>query len=148
MGCQRTARGLDISASVHILGGLYRLLKESGLDQEFVSSMRTRLEEMKADILRQLVAEDEEFRAMAGSSDTKDLVDVASTDIDKKLLSAIGAQELKKLRLIESALGRIDSGKYGICLKSGKPIPQERLEAIPYALYRVEYQNELERRNR
>lgn len=118
------------------------------MDQAFVEKMKSRLEEMKADILRQLVAEDEEFRSMAGSSDTKDLVDVASTDIDKKLLSALGAQELKKLRLIESALTRIESGKYGICLKSGLEIPTERLEAIPYALYRVEYQNELERRNR
>jgi RNA polymerase-binding transcription factor DksA len=118
------------------------------MDQKFVDTMKTRLEEMKAEILQQLVAEDEEFRSMAGSSDTKDLVDVASTDIDKKLLSALGAQELKKLRLIESALVRIENGKYGICLKSGKPIPEERLEAIPYALYRVEYQNEIERRNR
>lgn len=118
------------------------------MDKDFVEEMKTRLEEMKADILRQLVAEDEEFRSMAGSSDTKDLVDVASTDIDKKLLSALGAQELKKLRLIESALTRIENGKYGVCLKSGLEIPKERLEAIPYALYRVEYQNELERRNR
>lgn len=118
------------------------------MDQEFIEQMRDRLQEMKAEILQQLVAEDEEFRSMSGSSDTKDLVDVATTDIDKKLLSALGAQELKKLRLIESALARIDNGKYGICLKSGKPIPRERLEAIPYALYRIEYQNEIERRNR
>lgn len=118
------------------------------MDPAFVQRMKTRLEEMKGAILQQLVQEDEEFRAMAGSGDTKDLVDVASTDIDKKMLSALSAQELKKLRLIESALVRIENGKYGLCLKSGKPIPEERLEAIPYALYRIEYQNELERRNR
>ena len=64
------------------------------MDQEFVDRMKERLQEMKADILRQLVAEDEEFRSMAGSSDTKDLVDVATTDIDKKLLSALGALRL------------------------------------------------------
>jgi DnaK suppressor protein len=118
------------------------------MDQEFVAQMKKRLETMKTEILQQLVAEDEEFRAMAASSDTKDLVDVASNDIDKKTLSALGSQELKKLRLIESALARIDNGKYGICLKSGQPIPRERLDAVPYALYRVEYQNEIERRNR
>ncbi|MFA7566706.1 MAG: TraR/DksA family transcriptional regulator [Alkalispirochaeta sp.] len=118
------------------------------MDNEFQEKMKNRLEEMKANILRQLVADDEEFRAMAGSSDTKDLVDVASADVDKKILSALGAQELKKLRLIESALVRIESGKYGICLKSGLEIPRERLEAIPYALYRVEHQNELDRKNR
>ena len=118
------------------------------MEVAFVERMRVRLEEMKSEILSKLVAEDEEFREMAGSTDTKDLVDVASNDIDKKLLSSLGAQELNRLRLIESALVRIDNGKYGICLKSGKPIPEERLEAIPYALYRVEYQSEIERRNR
>lgn len=118
------------------------------MDQAFMMQMKQRLEAMKAEILNKLMAEDEEFRSMAESGDTKDVVDVASTDIDKKMLSALGAQELKQLRLIESALVRIDNGKYGICLKSGKPIPRERLEAIPYALYRVEYQNQIDRRNR
>ena len=118
------------------------------MDQAFVTQMKQRLEAMKAEILNQLMAEDEEFRSMSESGDTKDVVDVASTDIDKKMLSVLGAQELKQLRLIESALARIDNGKYGICLKSGKPIPQERLEAIPYALYRVEYQNQIDRRTR
>jgi RNA polymerase-binding transcription factor DksA len=55
---------------------------------------------------------------------------------------------MRRLRLIESALARVENGKYGICLKSGKPIPRERLEAIPYALYRIEEQNEMERKNR
>ena len=118
------------------------------MDNAFIQDMKERLEAMKAEILQQLVAEDEEFRSMAGSGDTKDLVDLATTDIDRKLISALGAQEVKKLRLIDAALTRIENGSYGVCLKSGKPIPKERLEAVPYALYRIEYQNEIERRNR
>ena len=34
---------------------------------------------------------------------------------------------------------RIDKGTYGICTISGKPIPKERLKAIPWASERVEY---------
>lgn len=118
------------------------------MDSAFVEKMKKRLEEMKAEILENLMQEDAEFREIVGTGDTKDLVDVASSDIDKKILSSLGGQEMKRLRLIEAALARIENGGYGICLKSGKPIPTERLEAIPYALYRVEYQNEIERRNR
>lgn len=118
------------------------------MDSAFIEKMKNRLEEMKAEILNNLMQEDEEFREIVGSSDTKDLVDVASSDVDKKILSSLGSQEMKRLRLIEAALARIENGGYGICLKSGKPIPEERLEAIPYALYRVEYQNEIERKNR
>ncbi|NBC28480.1 MAG: TraR/DksA family transcriptional regulator [Spirochaetes bacterium] len=118
------------------------------MDKKFVERMRKKLLAMKQDILRNLMAEDTDFRELVESDNSKDLVDIASSDIDKKTLDALGAQEMKRLRLIESALARIDSGRYGICLKSGKEIPKERLEAIPYALYCVEYQSEIERRNR
>ncbi|HKJ84575.1 MAG TPA: TraR/DksA family transcriptional regulator [Spirochaetia bacterium] len=118
------------------------------MDQDFVGRMKVKLLDMKAEILQKLVSEDEEFRDIVDKDDSKDLVDIASSDIDKTTLEALGSQEMRRLRLIEAALARIENGKYGICLKSGKPIPTERLEAIPYALYRIEYQNEVERRNR
>ena len=118
------------------------------MDQEFVDRMKRKLLDTKAEILEKLLSEDEEFRDIIEKDDSKDLVDIASTDIDKSTLEALGSQEIKRLRLIESALVRIENGKYGYCLKTGKPIPRERLEAIPYALYTIEYQNELERRNR
>jgi len=118
------------------------------MDQDFVERMKRKLLGMKAEILENLLSEDEEFRDIVAKDDSKDLVDIASSDIDKKTLEALGSQEMKRLRLIESALVRIETGRYGICLKSGKPIPKERLEAIPYALYRIEEQNALERRNR
>lgn len=118
------------------------------MDQDFIERMKVKLLDMKAEILKKLLAEDEEFRDIVDKDDSKDLVDIASSDIDKSTLEALGTQEIKRLRLIEAALARIENGKYGICLKSGKPIPRERLEAIPYALYRIEYQNEVERRNR
>ncbi|NBF39961.1 MAG: TraR/DksA family transcriptional regulator [Spirochaetes bacterium] len=118
------------------------------MDKEFVERMKQKLLTMKKEILDNLVAENEDFQNIIDTDDSKDLVDIASTDIDKRVLDALGAQEMKRLNLIDAALARIEAGKYGICLKSGKPIPTERLEAIPYALYRIEYQNELERRNR
>ena len=118
------------------------------MDKKFVEKMKQKLLDMKKEILENLASESEDFQNILETDDSKDLVDIASTDIDKRVLDALGAQEMKRLRLIESALARIEQGKYGICLKSGKPIPKERLEAIPYALYRVEYQSELERKNR
>jgi len=128
----------------------YRVLEgvKRRMDQEFIERMKQRLLEMKKEILENLAHENEEFRELVENDDSKDLVDVASSDIDKKMLSTVGDQEMKRLRLIESALARIESGAYGYCLKSGKPIPKERLEAIPYALYTVEEQAQMERRNR
>ncbi len=118
------------------------------MDDEFVQRMKQKLLQMKKEILENLAAESEEFNEIVSSEESKDIVDIASTDLDKRVLGELGDQEVRRLRLIESALSRIDNGVYGMCLKTGKPIPKERLEAIPYALYTVEYQNEVERRNR
>jgi superfamily I DNA/RNA helicase/RNA polymerase-binding transcription factor DksA len=48
------------------------------------------------------------------------------------------------LPLINSALKKIDAGSYGFCEKSGEAIAQKRLEALPYALYTVEMQAEID----
>lgn len=40
---------------------------------------------------------------------------------------------------IDEALDRVKAGVYGVCITSGKAIPKERLEAIPWAAERVEY---------
>jgi RNA polymerase-binding transcription factor len=39
----------------------------------------------------------------------------------------------QQLALVETALGRIDAGTFGNCLRCGKPIAPERLEALPWA---------------
>jgi DnaK suppressor protein len=46
--------------------------------------------------------------------------------------------DLVTLSQIQRALGRIEDGTYGVSELSGKPIPKERLEAVPYATTLVE----------
>ncbi|HOV37552.1 MAG TPA: TraR/DksA family transcriptional regulator [Spirochaetales bacterium] len=118
------------------------------MEKEFIEKMRIALEDLKREILNKLTAENSEFRALVEDIDPKDLVDLASDDIDRKTLEALGSQELKRLRLIDAALARIENGKYGICMKCNKKIPQERLQAIPYAILCVDCKNSDERRNR
>ena len=52
---------------------------------------------------------------------------------------ALSAQARAAVDAIDAALIRIEKGTYGVCSVSGLPIPQERLEAIPWASERVEY---------
>ena len=118
------------------------------MEKEFVEQMKESLMDMKREIIDSLAAASEEFKAIAGVLDPKDSIDMASDDIDRKMLESLGAKDLKRMRLIDSALARIEAGKYGVCLKCGKKIPKERLEAIPYALMCVECQSADERRNR
>jgi RNA polymerase-binding protein DksA len=118
------------------------------MEQEFVARMDKSLTDLKKEIISNLVASSEDFKEIVEGMDPKDLADIASDDIDRKMIEAIGSQELKRLKLIDSALTRIQQGKYGLCIKCGKRIPQDRLEAIPYALMCIECKTAEERRNR
>jgi DnaK suppressor protein len=46
---------------------------------------------------------------------------------------------------IDAALRRIEEGTYGTCVACGKPIGEERLEAIPYATLCIDDKRRLER---
>jgi len=116
--------------------------------QAFVEKMEQSLLALKAEIIENLIAGNKDFKEIVEGMDPKDFADIASDDIDRKMIEVIGFQELKQLRLIESALTRISQGKYGHCIKCEKRIPPDRLEAIPYALMCVECKSEEERRNR
>jgi RNA polymerase-binding transcription factor DksA len=52
---------------------------------------------------------------------------------------ALAAKAMEMIEEIDHALTKFDLGTYGICEVSGEPIPEERLEAIPWAREKVEY---------
>ena len=118
------------------------------VDSTFIEKMEVSLNKLKSQIVDKLIASNEDFREIVEGLDPKDVVDVASDDMDRKMIEILGAQDLKQLKLIESAITRIKQGKYGLCLKCNKRISADRLEAIPYALMCIECKTEEERRNR
>jgi DnaK suppressor protein len=116
--------------------------------KSFLDEMRKKLGELKREIFEHLAAEDEEFRQILHDEDHKDAGDIATDDIDKKLLETLGVQEQRRLSLIETALYQIENGRYGKCASCGNKIPEERLRAIPYALMCLDCKAREERRNR
>ncbi|MDP3180006.1 MAG: TraR/DksA family transcriptional regulator [Spirochaetaceae bacterium] len=118
------------------------------MDREMIEKMKDLLLAQKREILETLIATNADFRAIVEEMDPKDFADVASDDIDRKMIEALGSQEIKRLRAIDAALSRINQGRYGLCMKCNKKIPTERLTAIPYAVMCVDCQKGEERRNR
>ena len=117
-------------------------------EKEFISKAEKALFDLKREIISKLAMSNEDFNEIVEAMDPKDFADVASDDIDRKLIEALGSQELKRLRLIDSAITRIRQGEYGLCVKCNKKIPHARLEAIPYALMCIECKTAEEKRNR
>lgn len=45
----------------------------------------------------------------------------------------LGKAGLEEIRAIRAALGRIEKGEYGFCVKCGEEITPARLDAVPHA---------------
>ena len=118
------------------------------MNKRLNAQMRTKLLALKEEILRHLASEDEEFKQILHDEEHKDFGDIATDDIDKRILEALGTQEQKRLNLIQSALYQLDNGRYGKCISCGSPIPEGRLRAIPYAMMCLNCKTRDERRNR
>ncbi len=118
------------------------------MEKELIEKLKTSLLNLKTEIIEQLMANSNDFRQIVESMEAKDVVDIASDDIDRRMLDAVGTKDINRLKLIDSALTRIEQGKYGLCMKCGKRIPKERLKAIPYALLCVDCKSADEKRNR
>jgi RNA polymerase-binding protein DksA len=66
------------------------------------------------------------------------LGDAAAVTYDRELDQSLGENSANVLAAIDAALGRIDQGTFGTCARCGKPIAEERLEAMPYATLCIE----------
>ena len=74
--------------------------------------------------------------------------DAGSDAYDRDFALSLLSQERDSLFEIDAALKKINDGNYGFCEISGKAIPHNRLEALPFARYTVECQADLEKTNR
>ena len=72
------------------------------------------------------------------------MADAATDSFDRDLVLGLASFEQEGLYEIDAALKRIEDGTYGICELTGRPIPWERLEAIPWTRFSLEAENQLE----
>jgi RNA polymerase-binding transcription factor DksA len=89
-----------------------------------------RLEDEAAELMENLDPGDVQFDDESGEGDT--LVVERERDL------ALSAQARQTVIDIDAALARIKAGTYGFSVVSGRPIPKERLKAIPWATELVE----------
>jgi DnaK suppressor protein len=74
------------------------------------------------------------------------LGDTATETYDRELGYTLEENSEHVLSEIDAALKRIEAGTYGICTNHGEQIPEERLEALPWATLCIDCQRERERR--
>lgn len=66
------------------------------------------------------------------SSYGQHLADAGSESFERDMAYNLLSNEKEMIAEIDAAIERIRNGTYGICEVTGKPIPESRLEAIPF----------------
>lgn len=97
----------------------YRHIRENLLARR--AELTSRLEQITSDVRH----EEEPLSA--------DFAEQATERENEEVMDALGSQARQELALISSALRRIEEDEFGECIECGKPIADQRLEALPFA---------------
>jgi len=78
------------------------------------------------------------------SEATVDESDLSFLNVNKEIDCTLIRTISEKLKNIQKAIERLFEGIYGKCQKCGQPIPEKRLEALPFALFCIQCQKRQE----
>ena len=106
--------------------------------RELLVRERARIERALADRVSTERDDPDPFDAADGAPD------LLEAEVDEALIERL----LDELKAIERAEHRLAEGSFGLSVESGEPIPDARLEAIPWAERTVEEQARYDRLGR
>jgi DnaK suppressor protein len=106
-----------------------------------ISRFRGRLEAERDAIKARITTRERDIQeTVQEESGVGDEGDESIRIYDREDETDANALDVETLEQVDRALSRIDAGTYGVSEVSGKPIPIERLEAVPYATTLVDEQ--------
>ncbi len=120
------------------------VLTKTYLNDEELEHFRLLLLKRREEVLRDLdilrsSLSDENVEDSINSNYSMHMADHGTDTMDREQRFMFIARDEKYINYIDQALDRIRNKTYGICIKSGKPIPKKRLEAVPHTSVRIEF---------
>jgi DnaK suppressor protein len=109
------------------------------LDAAHLAALRAQLEAERERLRGILQGLDAEVQAAEPASDEpEDFSEMGRDLTEEGTARALVADQERLLAQVEHALQRMDEGTYGLSEVSGRPIPLERLETLPWATTTVD----------
>jgi DnaK suppressor protein len=114
-------------------------MKKSAQERESPEAYRRNLVEKRRDFLSGLGTKFDTIARLGRVAEE----DQAQISHDEFVSLHLNSLDYAQLRLVEEALDRLDSGAYGTCQCCERPIAAKRLNALPWARYCVECQENM-----
>ena len=73
--------------------------------------------------------------ALEDDDGVADIGEMSELDLNRAVALELATRQSHLIQDIEEALGRIENGTYGQCVRCGKPLFVERLKVMPTAKY-------------
>jgi RNA polymerase-binding transcription factor DksA len=109
-----------------------------------------RLRQQRDKLLRARAALVQQIKRLTedASEDTPEysihMADAGSDSFDRDLALGLASFDQETLYEVDAALKRIEDGTYGFCELTGRPIPWNRLDAVPWTLFSIGAETKLE----
>ncbi len=113
------------------------------MSQKAIEPVRQVLEKCR-DELRRNLFQLEQYGRIIEDETAPEMLDPAGSRLSNEVLARRLATERTLLQNVESALNRIQEGRFGRCVSCGKEISTKRLEAVPWARYCIHGHGKLE----
>ena len=119
---------------------------KSDIDAAFVDKQRQYLLRLRASLVAAAAAAESDEADVKGEragamEHEEDAQELDALERDGNLV----VRDVERLERVDRALQKIAEGTYGLSDSSGEPIPRERLEAVPEALYTLREEKVRER---
>lgn len=106
---------------------------QSSLSTQVVRELRRRLEGERQTLLERATHQVDDDRFSLTATHGHGETELATRDVELGLATTLGNTAAASLDAIDAVLARLDTVDFGMCDTCGRPIPVERLLAVPEA---------------
>lgn len=115
--------------------------------QQARERLQAKEEELQRSIAGLTEAYPEPVDPIQASEGPQEFEETAVDFLETQQEQSVMVNQKALLQQVKDALKRIDDGTYGRCIDCGEPIPEKRLEVIPWAARCVKDEEKIEKRN-
>lgn len=114
------------------------------MNKNKIDHFRSQLESIRAAILGDVEKSNQNVRA-GETGQIADISDDAARTYSRQLEGELGKQEWQKLKQVDTAIEKMEEGKYGICAECEATIPEARLKLVPFTEFCTQCLSEMEK---